>query len=442
MQEIHLKKEDAQEILNRPPHYLIRCGSLVIALFIAAILIFSYIFHFPDIIQAPILITTVPPPVELKAQTGGGIAHFFVKDRDTVPAHAAIAVLNSTAEWQDILILSRLLDSLPEDSLPQLLCKDLRLGELQNTYNQFVIACQLYRKQRIQHFDKNKKNLLLKEIGIQRKIRSYACNQLQYNQQCVEIQTRLYQADSLLYRQQHLSLIAYEESRSQHVNRLQSLENQKQLIADIDLQITHLQGELLAIEKQMSEETGNRLLDFQNAKESLKAEIKKWRQNYLFESPIKGIVSLTEYAQAHQYIKEGHTLATILPTQEIHVQGKIALPAHGAGKVRQGQQAFVRLDQFPYQEYGRIPVVIQKMSLTPVNSEQGRHYLLEVNLPFPLQTDYGIFIPYLQEMEGNIEIITKDKRLIEKMFQPIQQLFHHNLKKYQEHTSPEKALLR
>jgi HlyD family secretion protein len=102
------------------------------------------------------------------------------------------------------------------------------------------------------------------------------------------------------------------------------------------------------------------------------------------------------------------------------VVGKILLPQQGAGKVKVGQTVNVKLDNFPYLEYGMVKVCIRNISMVPVQvDENTKAYMLEVEFPENLETTYGKELTFSQEMTGTAEIITEDLRLLDKFINPI-----------------------
>ena len=116
----------------------------------------------------------------------------------------------------------------------------------------------------------------------------------------------------------------------------------------------------------------------------------------------------------------GEVLVTIVPYGDTKVIGKILLPQQGAGKVKVGQTVNVKLDNFPYLEYGMVKVCIRNISMVPVQvDENTKAYMLEVEFPENLVTTYGKELDFSQEMTGTAEIITEDLRLLDKFINPI-----------------------
>ena len=102
------------------------------------------------------------------------------------------------------------------------------------------------------------------------------------------------------------------------------------------------------------------------------------------------------------------------------IRGYASLPATGAGKLQEGQIVKVRLANFPDAEYGYVTGRLD--SIAPVPDPNGNHRLV-ISFPRGLLTNYGIALPLTMQLTGSAEIITKEKRLIENLIQPIQKIF-------------------
>jgi len=99
----------------------------------------------------------------------------------------------------------------------------------------------------------------------------------------------------------------------------------------------------------------------------------------------------------------------------------VNLPVSGAGKVKINQEVIVKLADYPYMEYGYIKGLISNVSLVPSLLQMGDgssldSYLVTVNFPNGLETNYGTKLDLKSESKAIAEIITKDRRLIERFF--------------------------
>jgi hypothetical protein len=70
-------------------------------------------------------------------------------------------------------------------------------------------------------------------------------------------------------------------------------------------------------------------------------------------------------------------------------------------------------------EYGIVTGKVTNISMVPVTTEQGAFYTAEIALVNNLVTNYNRELPFNQEMQGVAEIVTKDRRLIERLVEPL-----------------------
>ena len=114
---------------------------------------------------------------------------------------------------------------------------------------------------------------------------------------------------------------------------------------------------------------------------------------------------------------------TVVPFDEQKIIGKATVPLAGAGKVQIGQRVNIKLDNFPHMEFGLLEGKVSNISMVPVATEKGGYYSAEIELSNKLVTNYNKELPFNQEMQGNGEIITKDRRLIERLVEPLVSIF-------------------
>ncbi len=96
-----------------------------------------------------------------------------------------------------------------------------------------------------------------------------------------------------------------------------------------------------------------------------------------------------------------------------------------SGKVKKGQRVNIKIDNYPYMEYGMLKGFISKISMVPSDD----FYMAEVQLPDSLTTYYKINLEFDQEMKGVGEIITEDRRLFSRIIEPIKYIADRNLKR-------------
>ncbi|WP_299179944.1 biotin/lipoyl-binding protein, partial [uncultured Chryseobacterium sp.] len=117
LDEIELRSESVQDILTQPPHWMIRWGNTIIFIILLLILIMSYIIKYPEFIPAPIIVTSQNPPEKLEARTNSKIEKIFIENNQEVKKGQILMIMQSTANYSDVLELKKLVDSLTPDQL-------------------------------------------------------------------------------------------------------------------------------------------------------------------------------------------------------------------------------------------------------------------------------------------------------------------------------------
>jgi HlyD family secretion protein len=130
---------------------------------------------------------------------------------------------------------------------------------------------------------------------------------------------------------------------------------------------------------------------------------------------VGGTVTFTRFWSENQNVKAGEKVLTIIPTESGSMLGKIDLPLEGAGKVRPGMQVNIQFDNFPHLEYGMVKGKVSNISDVADND----FYTVEVELPAGLRTYYNLEIPFSQNMQGQAEILTDKKRVLQRVLNPI-----------------------
>jgi multidrug resistance efflux pump len=198
--------------------------------------------------------------------------------------------------------------------------------------------------------------------------------------------------------------VAYEESNTR--------------LSETEIQISQLNQQVLDLELRAQEEKEQKQAGVREAFEKLVAGIDIWEQKYLLIAPIDGIVTFPAYWSENQNVRTGDKVLTIIPENQGDIIGKLTLPVEGAGKVKPGQRVNIQFANFPHLEYGMVKGTIRSISQVPYDQQ----YSVEVELPEGLTTYYGREIPFTQEMPGRAEIITEDRRLIERILSPIRSM--------------------
>ncbi len=180
-------------------------------------------------------------------------------------------------------------------------------------------------------------------------------------------------------------------------------------------------GQTLKTTKINKQEDDTRFLrDLSQSFNALKKSVKEWEYTYVLSSSIEGVVGFQEFWGENQFINSGEVVFSILPSDTSTLVGKLVLPSQNAGKVVPGQKVLVKLDNFPYQQYGMLVGEVENISISP--NKEG-NYFVYISLPRGTTTSYDRELPFEQELLGNAEIITENLSVAERIFYKFKDLF-------------------
>lgn len=129
-------------------------------------------------------------------------------------------------------------------------------------------------------------------------------------------------------------------------------------------------------------------------------------------APAGGTLLYAGVLEAGQPVTAGQTLFQIRP-EGVTYYGELTIPESSFGKVEQGQTVLVRFNGYPSQEYGSVTAQIDYFP--EVLTSEGL-FVAKVSFPEGLLTNYGQQISPVDGMTGQAEIITKDMKLLERIY--------------------------
>jgi hemolysin D len=139
-------------------------------------------------------------------------------------------------------------------------------------------------------------------------------------------------------------------------------------------------------------------------------------------APVSGIVSALEIANVGEVVQAGQTVIEIAPSSAPLVLSAL-LPTEKAGLVERNMPVNIKLDAFPYQDYGVITGKI--LSISPdarVHERAGVVYRIEVALDTAQVDHSGQKIALRAGQTATAEIVVRKRRIISIVLEPIRKL--------------------
>jgi HlyD family secretion protein len=416
---IEIRSEEVQEIMGMIPSAIIRWGiSVLFGIFCLGMLL-SWWIRYPDVLMAPVVITSNPPPIRMNAPVTARISHIFAQDGEPVEAGQWLVAFETPAELEDIRSLDTYLLSvkttgLGQDSPPS----GLKLGNLQSVYMNYLNAINelvffyrswTYRKESQVHTLAQAKEVqaLNKNLHHQLKLKE---EELAYAQKAVQINRDLLKTGAI-------SKVEVERSEVELIQKEIAIKQLKGQVHNNQIQATSYQQKKGEMSQQALNEQRVLKMRTEETFWKLKSELERWKQSFLLIAPIAGEVAFFDFWAPNQYIQMGGEVISIIPSAD-QLIGKATLKIIGTGKLKIGQDVNIKLDNYDYRQYGMLSGKVKQIS----SLAKDENYLVDIDLIDGLKTTYQTKLKFQAELYGQAEIITDDLRLLERVFYEFKKL--------------------
>jgi hypothetical protein len=421
---LNLRSEDVQDILGKPPGWLVRWGIGILFLIIIIVISGSGFFSYPDIVRAPVVITKENPPSLLMARSTGKLEAIFHADGSAVNINDTLAVLENSARYADIFRLRNYIrhindimssgSDISRVSIPG----DLVLGEVQQSYNQLASSLYEYRIFVNQDFYEKKIAALIEELNEYSGYRSNLERQKLLAHRDLQLGLTQFNRDSLLFISNVISVAEYEKSQTLLLARHKAVEASSLEISDAGITIARLERSIADTRLEKEEKHQYLLTTLGNAFRQLESSLAAWENLYLIVSPANGTLNYLSIWSSLQELKTGDPVFSIVPDDMGSLHTRIILPFGGAGKVRPGHRVNIKLDGYPYMEFGMVEGLVHSVSGAPV--ENG--FPAVISLVNGAVTSFGRELEVIRQLPGTAEISTDEISLLERLFSPVRHL--------------------
>lgn len=418
--EISRKSEEVQAIIDRMPTYWVKWVALCVGILMGVIVLLGFLIQYPDTVDGQISVTATTAPVRLVANSNGRI-NLLQANKAQLQKGDVIAYLESGANYKHILWVENMLNALNENvsskkiSLPDTLI----LGEVSSAYNAFLLAYLQYERVLTSSIYGTMRQNLQQQIRSDEAVIANLDNEMQLKKQILRTSANQLRKDSLLLAAKGISEQEYQRQRNAHLS-LQ--EAQLNLQSNRLMKQSEVSRNQLEIQRILLEETETKekaYSDFITRKNELSNGINLWKERYLQYAPVAGELEFLGFWRDNSFVQAGQELFSVIPDKN-NILGEVMIPSFGAGKIETGQTANVKINNYPYDEYGLMKGVVKSVSriTNKLKTQNGDvdAYLVLISFPEGTVTNFGKTLPLDFESKGTAEIITKRKRLIERLF--------------------------
>ncbi|TKG91044.1 HlyD family efflux transporter periplasmic adaptor subunit [Puteibacter caeruleilacunae] len=429
LEHIELRSEEVKEIIGHAPGWLMRSGITALFVIVVLFILGSFVFKYPDVINARITVLSENPPAYIVARKAGKIVELKVKDTAFVQSDQVLGVIENPALLADVEALNGRLDQLVpffnsfnvEKAL--LLRDDYQLGDVQADYSRFIRLYNDYVSFEKLNYYPQKIKALKEEVRMDRLLYDRLWSQRNVLDHDLRLAGERFRRDSLLFRKGVVAQSDLESTESDFLRKQYDLNEVRTDLAKTQKGIIKLKQDVVNTQKEYIDQRKKLQLELIEVQSVLKSALEQWSQDYVLRSPVDGRISFTSFWSQNQFVKEGEVVFAVIPSDESKIIGRMKLGLKGAGKVKEDQCVNIKFDNYPYMEYGMLKGTVKSISLVPNND----YYIVEVMVPQDLKTNYHIPLEFSQEMKGDAEIVTEDLRLIQRIVNPMRAFFRHRV---------------
>lgn len=416
------RSEEVQDIVDRMPVKGPRYVLCIVAGLATMLLLFGYFIKYPEVVSGTVTITMGKAPVKLVAKSSGRLLLLGNKPRQSVKEGDIIGLIDNATNFRDFLLIDSILKEfsiLERDSVKYVFPDNLNLGELNSVYYPFLDAWKEY-------VDFQKHDIYaLKEEAVRIQIVSCEVSlksieqQLELKRKQLEYYRREVSRDSFCMVLGDHSERALDRTRNTYNSMLETYTNLLTTMKQQGIRLKELENQLqqLHIERHNREEHVK--MNVRSAYNNLEASMKQWKDRYAFVAPFTGRTEFLSFWRDNDFVASGSEIFSLVPEQS-PVVGHLLLPSIGAGKVKTGQEVSIKLNDFPYLEYGSIEGNVSSISLVAnqvqITSQTMDMYLVTISLPEGLRTKFGSVLEFRYEIKGSADIRTEKRRLIQRLF--------------------------
>ena len=419
--------QDVREFMQRPPHWLLRSGTTVLAAVMALLLILSLVIRYPDTITGRVTITGTQPVMEVVARQSGHLVSLRVSEGQPVKQGEILAVMQSPADAGTVLGLIEKLHQLEraageELPLPKVAFKaEGELGQLQEPYADFLNAYHLLQSRLADDYAQKAGALLRQQLEGKRAQIGSLRSQAEMMKREMELAREKLDRLKSLHASQSISTAEMQEQEVALLERMRAETTGQRTLNEAEIEASKAEKDLRDLDHDRSE-------SLRTAREELRAQLNKllgaigvWEADYVLRAPGEGNVAFYDFWSDQQFVTAGRQVFLIVPAAT-RLLGRMPVSGSGSGKIKPGQKVRIQLNDFPYKEFGIVSGRVKSISAV---AREGANLVL-IDIPHPLVTSFHKKLLFKQEMVGQANIVTEEMTLLGRILYEIRRAFVNN----------------
>lgn len=410
------------DLIGIAPSWLLKSGISMIAVVFMTILFVASFIQYPDKIKGTGILTSATPPIELVATTNGYIEKVLATDGKKVRKNDRLFYIMNTTNPRDINILKNWITQFEsvqksQDYLSMTISSNLQLGALQTDYAGLILRFNELQKALGDSLPFIQIHTISEEVN-----KIHTLNNSQQREKKIFSEELLleksgYERNQSLLIDSVISKLELEQAKTKYLQKQRTFESMENTIIQNNIRIKQLEMEMLKIKGDHASQLKSTQFELNEIIARIKANISDWDKTYHLIAPIAGTLSIKSQFHQNAVVKENDVLGHVLPSEYQQKYFVCNIPIFNAGKLEVDQKAIIKLDAFPYKEFGMINGEVKHISRIPdLDNEGNSFYQVKIPIADSTYTETGNYIPNRPGMTAQLEIITKEKTILERIF--------------------------
>ncbi len=413
-----LLSTEVQEIISQKPSWIVRNGIVLFLGIIAAMLATTFFISYPDVVNTNATFTSLNAPKEVKARSEGKLVKLSAAEATLVNKNDIIGFLESRAAHNEVIALSQIIDNaqknIDANEIGGLYTSYKNLGEVQQPYQIFMQAFSTYKQYLSSGFYSRKKNMLQQDYSFLQRLHNNLEEQKKMQQEDVGLASKNFDANKKLSDEKVIADIEFRNERSKYISKAMSIPQINSSLINNENSKHEKEKEIAQLENDIAQQKNI----FVQALNTLKAQLDDWKSKFILVAPVAGKVSFSSFLQENSQVKIGQTVCFVNP-ENTQYYARVFIPQTNFGKIKIGKEVLLKLNAYPYREFGIIKAKLDFVSEIPTDSG----FIAKVVLPNGLVTNYKKRLHYTEGLSAQAEIITVDLQLSDRLFNELKSVF-------------------
>lgn len=415
---------EVREIISTRPAWMVRNGIALFFIIITLLFTGSFFIQYPDIIKAPVRIVGNNLPKQVLSKSEGKLVTLFVKDNDQVQEGALLGIIQSSADYKQVLLLDKWIESqlmnltASKKTLTNASTNSFwssiqpiptlnNLGDIQKYYQDLTQQVYQLGWSTPKGYFEQKKQTIAKELNTIQALNQNAQTQKQLIEQDLQMQQHLLTINEGLVKEKVIAPLDLNKDKSAVIAKQQQL-------VQVDANTINQNNSAIAKQKELieiSKTTNDIQQNFISALLNTKTAITEWKNRYMIIASETGKIQMASYYQTNSWIKSGQELFYIIPAQPSYF-AEVLASQQNFGKISKGQQVHIALNSYQRNEFGVLDGIITNIPAVPYRDTA---FLIKVELSNGLITNYKKPILFSNNLSGTAEIITENASLADRL---------------------------